>query len=101
MIYSYSELKEYVAEDFERFIQMGFTGEQIFPAVLNEYEHGEDYCFTEKVCVHVILGLLFKENGYDRSEIVDKIRILLNPETEEEIKVSLGDEYEDFLRDMQ
>ena len=100
MLFDYSELKEYVTEDFERFVQMGFTEEQIIPAVLNEYEHGEDYSLTEKVCIHVILGRLFTENGYDGSQVVNKIGAILNPETTEDVKASLGDEYKDFLSDL-
>lgn len=36
MIFEYSELKQYVEEDFNRFYEMGFSEKQIFPAVLNE-----------------------------------------------------------------
>lgn len=41
MIFEYDELKEYVGEDFERFNKTGFDEDQIFPAVLNEYEKPE------------------------------------------------------------
>ena len=57
MIFKYQELKECVKEDFERFYEMGFTGEQIFPAILNEYEYGEDFCLVEEICIYVLLRL--------------------------------------------
>lgn len=53
MIFEYEELKECVEKDFERFYKMGFNENQIFPAVFNEYEHGEDFSFVENVCIHV------------------------------------------------
>lgn len=53
MIFEYEELKEYVEEDFERLYKMGFNENQIFPAVLNEYEYGEDFGFVENICIHV------------------------------------------------
>ena len=43
MIFGYEEIKECVTEDFIRFFKMNFNEKQIFPAVLNEYEHGEDF----------------------------------------------------------
>ena len=49
MVFTYEELKEYVREDFERFYEMGFQEEQIFSAVLDEYKHGKDFCFTENI----------------------------------------------------
>ena len=42
MIFQYEELKKCVEEDFERFYKMGFNENQIFPAVLDEYEHGKE-----------------------------------------------------------
>ena len=61
MIFEYEELKECVKEDFERFYEMGFNEKQILPAVLNEYEHGEDFCLVEDICIHVLLGLKYSE----------------------------------------
>lgn len=61
MIFEYDELKECVTKDFERFYDMGFDEKQIFPAVLNEYEHGEDYCQLENICVHIFLALNYLE----------------------------------------
>ncbi|SCY39569.1 hypothetical protein [Butyrivibrio sp. INlla14] len=100
MIFEYSELKEYVTEDFERFIQMGFNEKQVFPAVLNEYEHGEDFSLTENVCIHVTLVLLYKENGLDNKEIVSKVQQIMTPEAMAEIKESLGNEFEAFMDDL-
>ena len=65
MTFSSQEIKEYVREDFERFIQMGFTKEQIFPAVLNEYEHAEDYSKEEEQCILETLHQLYKEYGLE------------------------------------
>ncbi|WP_297870932.1 hypothetical protein [uncultured Oscillibacter sp.] len=47
MVFRYAGLKEYVREDFERFYRMGFREEEIVPAVLDEYRHGEDFSVTE------------------------------------------------------
>ena len=88
MIFEYEELKECVQEDFERFYEMGFNEKQILPAVLNEYEHGEDFCLVEDICIHVLLGLKYSEKKINNSE------------TENEIKTELGAEYTKFITDL-
>ncbi len=43
MIYQYNELKQYIKEDFDMFYnQMKFNEKQIYPAVLDEYIHGNE-----------------------------------------------------------
>lgn len=63
MIFEYDELKESVTEDFDRFYQMGFSETQILPAVLNEYQHGEDFCPAEHICIHIFLALNYRKTG--------------------------------------
>ena len=100
MIFEYAELKEAVTEDFERFFQMGFDENQIFPAVLNEYEHGEDFSLTENICIHVVLCLLYRENGLDKKEITGKLEQLMTPEAKSEVKEFLGNDFEAFMDDL-
>ena len=78
MIFEYDELKECVTKDFERFYDMGFDEKQIFPAVLNEYEHGEDYCQLENICVHIFLALNYLERGIKFDDIVEKLDALMD-----------------------
>ena len=61
MIFEYEELKECVEEDFERFYKMDFDENQILSAVLNEYEHGEDFGLVENVCIDLFLILFTKK----------------------------------------
>ncbi|MCR5835691.1 MAG: hypothetical protein K6G88_04220 [Lachnospiraceae bacterium] len=73
MIFEYEELKEYVREDFTRFYFMKFTDEQIVNAVLNEYKYAPDYCFTEKVCIYIILAKIFIKYNLNQKLIVDRL----------------------------
>lgn len=100
MIFEYEELKECVKEDFERFYEMGFNEKQIFPAVLNEYEHGEDFCLVENICIHVLLVLNYSEKKLNYTEIIEKLSHLMNEEAENEIKNELGNEYTKFITDL-
>ena len=100
MIFEYDELKECVTKDFERFYDMGFDEKQIFPAVLNEYEHGEDYCQLENICVHIFLALNYLERGIKFEDIVEKLDALMANETEEAIKDELGNQYTKFVADI-
>lgn len=100
MLFGYEELKEYVKEDFERFYEMGFNEKQILSAVLNEYEHGEDFCLVEDICIHVLLGLKYSEKRRNNSKIIEEINQLIHKETENEIKIELGDEYPKFITDL-
>lgn len=100
MIFEYEELKECVEEDFERFYKMGFNEKQIFPAVLNEYEHGEDFCLVENICILVFLGLVYAEKNLNCDEINERINQLMNEDVKNEINVELGNEYLKFITDL-
>lgn len=100
MIFEYKELKECVEEDFERFYKMGFNENQIFPAVLNEYEHGEDFGFVENICIHVFLILFYTEKNLNFNQIIDKLNQLMNEEVERKIMIELGNEYSKFITDL-
>lgn len=100
MIFEYEELKECVEEDFERFYKQGFNERQIFPAVLNEYEHGEDFCLVENICVHVFLVLIYAEKNMNCNEIIEKLNQLLAGMEENEIEIDLGNEYSKFITDL-
>ncbi len=97
MIFQYKELKECVEEDFERFYKMGFNEKQIFPAVLNEYEHGEDFCLVENICIHILLVLSYAEKNLNCEEIIERLKQLMNEEVENKVKVELGSEYTKFM----
>lgn len=99
MIFEYEELKEYIKEDFEQFYKMGFNEEQILPAVLNEYEHGEDFCLVENICIHLFLVLIYAERNWDCHAIIEELNQLMNGEVENEIKIELGEDYTKFITD--
>lgn len=100
MIFEYDELKECVTEDFERFYDMGFNEKQIFPAILNEYEHGEDYCQLENICVHIFAALNYLEKGMKFDDIVERLDTLIKNEMKEDIKKELGNQYTKFVADI-
>lgn len=100
MIFEYEELKECVEEDFERFYKMGFNENQIFPAVLNEYENGEDFDFVENICIHVFLILFYIEKNLNGNQIIVKLNQLMDAEAESKIMVGLGNEYSKFITDL-
>lgn len=100
MIFEYEELKECVEEDFERFYKMGFNENQILPAVLNEYEHKEDFSFVENVCIHIFLSLAYAERNLNCNQIIDRLNQLMNEEEKNELKVELGNEYTTFIADL-
>lgn len=100
MIFEYEELKECVEEDFERFYKMDFNENQIFPAVLNEYEHGEGFGLVENICIHLFLILFYKEKNLNCKQIIDRLNQLMSEEEEREIKVELGNEYSKLIADL-
>lgn len=60
MTLSLEELREAVEEDFIRFYAMGFTPEQILPAVLDEYRHREGFCEEERSWILRLLIPLYR-----------------------------------------
>ena len=100
MIFEYEELKACVKEDFERFYKMGFNENQIFLAVLNEYEHGEDFGLVENVCVHVFLLLAYKEKKMSCNQLIERLNQIVKEDGKTEIKVELGNEYSKFVADL-
>ena len=100
MIFEYNLLKEAVTEDFERFYQMGFSETQIFPAVLDEYKHGEDFCLTENICIHMVLALNYAKNGLDFSAIMDKLHHFITEDAEQEVQDALGSDFEKYAVDL-
>lgn len=100
MIFQYEELKECVEEDFERFYKMGFNENQIFPAVLNEYEHGKDFDFKEKICIYVFLILLYTKKRLNCSGILHELNQFMKEKRESDIMAELGKEYSKFITDL-
>lgn len=99
MIFGYEELKGYVIEDFERFYNMNFDEKQIYPAVLDEYEYAKNFSRVENICIHVVLALTYVKNDWNCKRIVDKLKMLMSDEAEDELKIDLGNEYTNFNKD--
>lgn len=78
---------------------MGFDKEQIFYAVLDEYEHGEDFCQVENICIHIFLILSYFEKKLDFNKIIEKLDLLITKEAENEIKYELENEYTKYIAD--
>ncbi len=100
MIFKYVELKECVLDDFEVFLNMGFDEKQTYFAVLNEYEHGKDFCQIECICIHIFLVLNYKKNGMIYDFIIEKLENLLENVKDDDIKKDLENEYQWFLDDI-
>ena len=99
MIFEYDELKECVEEDVERFYKMGFNEKQIFSAVLDEYEHGENFCKIENICIHIFLILSYTKRDMNFGEIMEKLQQLMDTTIENQVQDELGDEYIKFVAD--
>lgn len=99
MIFGYEEIKESVTEDFVRFFEWNFNEKQIYPAVLDEYEHGEDFCRVENICIHVVLALNYAKQEWNCTYIIDKLKMLMNEEAKAELRIDLGKEYISFCKD--
>lgn len=100
MIFKYDELKESVTEDFDRFYQMGFSEAQIFPAVLDEYKYGENFCLVENVCIHIFLALNYAKNGLNFKIITEELHHFITEESEQEIRATLGNESTKYVADL-
>lgn len=100
MIFEYDELKQSVTEDFERFYQMGFSETQIFPAVLDEYKYGEDFCTAENICIHIFLALNYAKNGLNFEIITGKLHHFITGESEQEVRAALGKESIKYAADL-
>lgn len=101
MLFPYRELKEAVQEDFERFYQMGFDENQILPAVLSEYQHGEGFCRAEKICIHLFLAGSYQEKGFAVHRLAEKINALIAEGPCREIQAALGNEYGEYAVDLE
>ena len=100
MVFAYEELKEYVREDFERFYALGFQEEQIFPAVLDEYKYGKDFCSTENLCIHIFLAINYLRRSLNTDIVAEHLRRLLTEQSERLVKSDLGDEYPNYIADL-
>ena len=100
MIFEYEELKESVTEDFERFYQMGFSETQIFPAVLDEYKYGEDFCLAENACIHIFLALNYAKNGLNYEIITEELHHFITEKNEQEILAALGNDSIKYVADL-
>lgn len=100
MIFRCNELKEYVTEDFDRFFKMGFDEKQILLAVLNEYEHGENFCQTENICIHILLGINYSKKGQSINLIRVKLEQLMSDDVMKNIENELGCDYVKFISDL-
>ena len=100
MIFKYDELKGYIRADFNRFVDMGFDYKHIFPAVLDEYTNGKEFCRTEEVCICIFVCCLYREFAMNVKYVQHKLTSLLQKADMQAIKRELGDEYECFVNDV-
>lgn len=100
MLFAYEALKGFVREDFERFYAMGFDGNQILPAVLHEYEHGEGFCQAENICIRLFLVLNYWEKGLPAAALMETLVPLLADERCEGIQAALGSGYAQYVSDL-
>lgn len=100
MIFGYAELKQYVKEDFLRFYEWGFNEQEIVPAILNEYEHGKDFCQVEYICILIFTALNYTEKGMDNDKIIEKLEFIMKDGIGDKYKDELGDDYTEFLKDL-
>ena len=70
----------------------------MLPAIINEYEHGEDFCQVENICIHIFVAKNYIENNWNPNRIVEKIKLLMDDEVKIEL-IDLGDEYSKFNKD--
>lgn len=102
MIFEYEELRNCVREDFETFYrEMRFTEAQVILAVLNEYEHGEEFTVTEEICIYLFLAEIYKEEGLNTVEVTKKLFELLSEKNIQIVKKDLGDKYLNFNDDLE
>lgn len=99
MVFGYEELREYVKEDFQRFYEMGFNEKEIVSAILNEYEHGKNFCQAEYICILIFTALNYAEKEMDNDKVIEKIQLIMKDGIGEKIREELGNEYAEFLRD--
>ena len=101
MIFRYHELRDYVCEDFMRFCSMGFSAEQILPAVLDDYMHGEDFSTAENVCIHLFVALNCVEEGMELHGIAEKLAPILTEDSINMTRLLLGEDGTAFLKDLE
>lgn len=96
----YKELKDGVKEDFERFSQWGFNEKQILPAILNEYKYSEGFSQIENICIHIFIILNYRSKMMNYNSILVELKKLVLSVGQDEIKVDLGKEYDEFVIDL-
>lgn len=101
MIFGYDELKEYIEQDFKMFYKdMNFSPGQVVPAILNEYEHAEDFTLTENICIYVFLVLIFQREKLDNIPLRIQLDNLLNDNNIKEVRNEIKEDYQKFTHDI-
>lgn len=72
--YSFLELKDYIIEDFEEFInQWNYSIEQACARIIDEYDRGINNSYSQKAVIYVCLARLAKEKGTIPEIIITEI----------------------------
>lgn len=99
MRFQYDELKEGIEDDFKRFSEWEFNEQEIFLAVLDEYQYGKDYSLMENVCINIFLALLYKKNKMNYDLILTELNKLIRLMGQDAIKDELGKDFDKFRTD--
>lgn len=94
MRFGYEELKEYIKEDFDEFYSdWHFTKSQVVPAILNEYEHGKEYCKTEECVIYIAIALNFIKGNISLEELLGTFNLLFSDENLYKYRNEISNEF--------
>ncbi|MED4654609.1 hypothetical protein [Bacillus pseudomycoides] len=97
----YDEIKEDVIDTYSSLhIRAEYEIKDTFYALLNDYEHSEEYTKTEECCIYVSFALLLIEKNKNIDFIKTRLNELLDNKKMEVHRIELKDEIAEFTSDV-
>jgi len=78
MLSTYKELEQYVAEDFEEFLNEGLSLSQVTEKLLVEYHRGIVNDPVEKLVIYLTIALCCLDQGSLREDIKNELNSMIN-----------------------
>ncbi|MFC6652222.1 MULTISPECIES: hypothetical protein [Paenibacillus] len=78
MLWNYKELEQFIAEDFEEFLEEGLSLSQVTEKLLVEYHRGIVRSNVEKLVVYLTVALLSLEKNYLREDIQFELNSIID-----------------------
>lgn len=102
MLSSYKELKQYIIDDFEEFLDEGLSLSQVTEKLLIEYHRGIVNSQVEELVVYLTIALLCLDKGYLRNDIKGELKGMISNVSIIQLKEELkAEDIEGIMHDIE